>query len=444
MRFDAKTCAAEATESIEKLNDEQRGFFVSVLTNVENGTGGAYYLDGGPGRGKSFLLKTVVNYFRGMKKIVLCCASTGFVAVMYDGGRTAHNLFRLPVKDDPYDLSPIECDVRNHSQRASLLKSADLIIWDEFIMMHRQNVEAVDAMLRRIRNEPEKVFGGILFIGAGDFRQIPPIIPFATRETIVQASVKSSFLWKHFLKYTLRIPVRQLADVEYAEFCDRIGNGTENGEDGLVILRNISVTTDVTQFLNFVFPDMELGQLSAKDNAVLSVKNSDVDHFNSYLLPKLTGETVPLFSSDTLDDSCGAKDIFQNDMDIDFFHSLNRPNIPPHEIKLKAGCHCYIVRNICPEDGLLNNTQVEVVSINKSLVQVKLLDNEKIFWIPRISFSIELKNKKLRVLRKQFPLRLCYAKTINRSQGATLSKGGLDLRNPVFFPRTASCCLDEI
>ncbi|XP_055347620.1 uncharacterized protein LOC129594821 [Paramacrobiotus metropolitanus] len=97
MQFDAKTCAAEATESIEKLNDGQRGFFVSVLTNVENGTGGAYYLDGGPGRGKSFLLKTVINYFRGMKKIVLCCASTGFVAVMYDGGRTAHNLFRLDV-----------------------------------------------------------------------------------------------------------------------------------------------------------------------------------------------------------------------------------------------------------------------------------------------------------------------------------------------------------
>lgn len=106
--------------------------------------------------------------------------------------------------------------------------------------------------------------------------------------------------------------------------------------------------------------------------------------------------------------------------------------MPPHELKLKPGSHCYIVRNISPEDGLLNNTRVEVLSINKSMLNVRIIETDKTFCIHRISFSIELKKNKVKFIRKQFPLRLCYATTVNRSQGATLHRGGLDIRTPPF------------
>src|SRR4051812_28933073 len=53
-------------------------------------------------------------------------------------------------------------------------------------------------------------------------------------------------------------------------------------------------------------------------------------------------------------------------------------------------------------------------------------------YIPRI----ELTGKKTRwpftLKRRQFPVRLCYAMTINKSQGQTLSFVGIYLKQPVF------------
>lgn len=52
--------------------------------------------------------------------------------------------------------------------------------------------------------------------------------------------------------------------------------------------------------------------------------------------------------------------------------------------------------------------------------------------IPRICLT--LKNVKLPFVleRRQFPVRVCYAMTINKSQGQTLSQVGVYLKSPVF------------
>ena len=58
--------------------------------------------------------------------------------------------------------------------------------------------------------------------------------------------------------------------------------------------------------------------------------------------------------------------------------------------------------------------------------------------IPRILFEINHRNRKRRivqfkVMRRQYPLRLCYAMTINKSMGQTLKKVSIDLRVSVFM-----------
>ena len=118
-------------------------------------------------------------------------------------------------------------------------------------------------------------------------------------------------------------------------------------------------------------------------------------------------------------------------MNEDFCKSVHVSNAPPHELKLCEGMECYITRNLCPDDGLLNNTLVEVLSITRNLKKV-LVSTGKIHYIPRINFTLELPRKMLSVLRKQFPLRAAYVRTVNRSQGATLDRSGLDLREEPF------------
>ena len=212
-------------EHYKNLNHEQRTVFRKIRTTIDEQTSQAYYIDGGPGRGKSFLLRTLVYYTRSTGKIALCCASSGFVAVMYPGGRTAHNLFKIPVKEDEYDMIKIECDIPNSSQRAELFRQTSLIVWDEITMMNKHNIEAVDTVMRKIRNS-DIPFGGIVFVGAGDFRQIPPIVRNGTVEDIISSSIKFSPIWKSFQIHGLSIPVRQQQDKEFAELVDKISNGT--------------------------------------------------------------------------------------------------------------------------------------------------------------------------------------------------------------------------
>ena len=93
---------------------------------------------------------------------------------------------------------------------------------------------------------------------------------------------------------------------------------------------------------------------------------------------------------------------------------------------------CYILRNISPNHGLLNNTMARVVSCTRNLTRVIVIETGTVHQIPRISFTIKLGKKNFSILRKQFPLRAAYAKTVNRCQGATLDRTGVDTRDEPF------------
>ena len=83
-------------------------------------------------------------------------------------------------------------------------------------------------------------------------------------------------------------------------------------------------------------------------------------------------------------------------------------------------------------DGIVNNTMVRIVSCTRSLIKVVVIEKGTVHFIPRINFTITLGKKNFSILRKQFPLRAAYAKTINRGQGATLDKTGVDIREEPF------------
>jgi hypothetical protein len=101
-----------------------------------------------------------------------------------------------------------------------------------------------------------------------------------------------------------------------------------------------------------------------------------------------------------------------------------------------------VMRNISVEDRLMNNTKVIVRGISRHLITVEILPERRHLVIPRIVFHFIMRSG-LVIERRQFPLRLCYAITVNKSQGQTLNKVCLDLREPPFAHRqlyiVASC-----
>lgn len=117
---------------------------------------------------------------------------------------------------------------------------ADLIIWDEAPMMHRNAFKTVDRTFQDImksanENLNSDVFGGKVVVLGGDFRQILSVIPKAGREMIVSSSLQWSYIWKRCHVFLLKINMRlfnhsnaeQRTELEqFAKWVSDVGEGT--------------------------------------------------------------------------------------------------------------------------------------------------------------------------------------------------------------------------
>ncbi|KAD4981963.1 hypothetical protein E3N88_18634 [Mikania micrantha] len=80
-------------------------------------------------------------------------------------------------------------------------------------MTHRHCFEALDRTLRDILRTQHlsnefKVFGGIVVVFGGDFRQILPVIPIGSRHDIVNSSLNFSYLWNYCKVLKLNVNMR--------------------------------------------------------------------------------------------------------------------------------------------------------------------------------------------------------------------------------------------
>ncbi|XP_074349662.1 uncharacterized protein LOC141689279 [Apium graveolens] len=164
------------------LNKEQLHDYASIIDNIENGKGGVFFVYDSEGCGKTFMWNTLCCKLRSVGKVVLPVASSDIAATLLPGGRTAHSRFHIPLKVDEYLVSGI----KHGNELGELLKHTSLIIKDEAPMQHQHATKSVDRNLRDIITllDPERAsppFGGITIIFEGDFRQILPVIPKASR-----------------------------------------------------------------------------------------------------------------------------------------------------------------------------------------------------------------------------------------------------------------------
>ena len=144
--FQREDLDAEFRKMLPALNsksgNEQRAVFYRIVGAVISGRCVQMYLGGKSGRGKTWLINAVTAYLRLQGKVVLCCASTGIASINHTSGYTAHNLFKIPVEAHDVDTrTGLSCCVDGGSSRGNLLAAADLIIWDEFAMSKKRDVQ---------------------------------------------------------------------------------------------------------------------------------------------------------------------------------------------------------------------------------------------------------------------------------------------------------------
>ena len=196
------------------LNNEQRIAYERILHSVDDNTGEMFMINGSGGTGKTFLYKVICSKLRSEGSIVLCIASSGIATLLLPGGCTAHSMFKIPI--DGISSSSICCIPKN-SMRADLMRAAKCIVWDEIVPQHRYAIEALDRTLRDLRDN-DNTFGGITLLMGGDFQQTLPVLPKASREQVLDATVTRSYLWNDIELIHLHQNMRLRDDPDAEEF----------------------------------------------------------------------------------------------------------------------------------------------------------------------------------------------------------------------------------
>ncbi|XP_031116659.1 uncharacterized protein LOC116020319 [Ipomoea triloba] len=408
MAYDREALKQEHESLVSKLTDEQLSIYKKVIQDVQSNKGGLFFVYGYGGTGKTFLWRTMSAALRSKGEVVLNVASSGIASLLLPGGRTAHSRFAIPISINEDST----CNIKQGSPLAELIVKAKMIIWDEAPMMHKHCFEALDRTMRDLMRfshskSSEMTFGGKTVVLGGDFRQILPVIPKGTRQDIVQASINSSYLWNNceVLRLTKNLRLRGITIGEEVEKLETFANWIADLGDGKLGQNNDGECNIVipSQFVlqNEGDPIKEITYLSCD-----SVCKSDT---NANMLSEV--HTT------------------------EFLNSLRCSGVPNHSLTLKVGSPIMLLRNIDHSLGLCNGTRLIVTKLGNHVIEAQILCGNNAgtnVLIPRLALTPSDPRLPFKFQRKQFPVMLSYAMTINKSQGQTLSHVGLLLKKPVF------------
>ncbi|CAN1823380.1 ATP-dependent DNA helicase pif1 [Linum perenne] len=348
---------------------------------IETKKGKFFFLHGHGGTGKTFLYNCIISKVRSTGGISLVVASSGIAATLLPDGVTAHSRFKIPLEID--NLST--CTVKKGSDVAELLKSATLIVWDE------------------APGENYVPFGGKVVLLGGDFRQTLPVVPNGSREDNINATLPRSYLWTFCTLLHLRINMRITTNsinttpmfdgLTFPDWVLAVGNGTLHIRptrthampNNLITIPSpflIQTTTKpLDELISRMYPSFQKSYQSLqyiKSRAIVSPTNAVVSKINNILLAQIP---------------CPSKIYF-------------------NKLELKPFTVVMLLRNINPTSEMCNGTRILLTDLGEYVISGLI-----------VSGTLE---------GRQFPIRICYAMTINKSQGQTLDHVGIYLPKPVF------------
>ena len=351
-----------------------------------------YFISGSAGSGKSTFLK-----YLELKsdKTIVKLAPTG-VAALNIGGQTIHSFFKLP----PRYLSSQAIENMGRDRKCAEI---DILVIDEISMVRADVFDAIDILLRKNKNS-SKPFGGIPVIVMGDIFQLPPIVGndpnlnkvFKDRYNSPWFFDSNAYANGNFQELSLKIPRRQ-SDPIY-----------------LSLLENVRSGNDIENTIQSFNQELRTRGVKQSKVVTLATTNKIVNNINSEkLAEKLTSSfiykgriegTFPFNSLpvlETLELKVGAQVMFQK----------NHPS------------HIWVNGSLGEITYLSNNTIQAQVNGQEVNIELETWEN--------IKYEYDKNSKKLIPFvvgtYTQFPIKLAWAITINKSQGKTYENIHIDL-----------------
>ena len=478
--YDSEKCNQRAIENITKMNDEQKQVYdgiINIINDEERALmpkGRCIFINAPGGTGKSFILKTICDFVRGNSERAIMVGASGIAALNFEGGRTAHSRFKIPLNI----LANSTCEIEKDSYLAKMIKESKVVIWDEAVMQDKHILECVDRTFRMLLGNAHTPFGGKCMILAGDFRQCIAIVRGGGYHQCCKASICNSYLWEHFEQYKLQHNMRILRQNPhltqeqknlFAQYLLDLGEGKRNNlVDPTLTLIPEQISTILKKYTrcnnNSREKEEELlrkvygKQYFAYRRRIESKKVTykELEHLFKRRILTTTNHHANVINNTALnmydryhktwefkaEDSFKEGDVLSSKhielLDTD----IQTTNAPPKTLRVKEGVPIMILRNVDPLRGLCNGTIGVVSKVTQKVIffyiaidnpenpngEPILVERSIVRWPNRIDNH----TTGIQVFRRQFPCRLAFGVTINKSQGQTLDRIGLYLEEPVF------------
>lgn len=431
---------AAAPKVVQTLSPEQAAAVAAAKA------GKSLFITGPGGTGKSHLLQVLVKELKQMGREVALTALTGCAALLLS------NMPNMPVKAKTLHSwagvglgrgsleSLVRGIVTNYHKKKNWVKT-DVLIVDEVSMLTPSLLDLLDKIGRHVRKRPFQPMGGLRVIFVGDFHQLPPV----GRDDPDKVFAFQSPVWPQLVQETIQLKtIFRQADPVFQKVLEEARVGALSAESFALLEGRKSTAWKGQQ----IRPTL------------LFTRNADVDAINEKHFEKLAGDAVAF----------RAKTVFsrpdQTEAGLDKFRStpsskneggngsvseaaLQRlvefmDKDAPYEahLELKVGAQVMLVRNVDPDLGLVNGSRGVVLRFSEATgwpivrfvggatVEVKPQqwesDTDPSFW------------------REQIPLRLAWASTIHKAQGASLDSALVDIGKATFEYGQAYVALSRV
>ena len=441
-------------DEVARLNKKQYQFVAEFLFHLKSGPSDEqimWFLSGGAGVGKTtavnVLYEGVRRYFNSLPNEdhsslqIVKCAYTGKASHQVQG-YTIHTLFKMPFGEEkkkeglnPHKLAELQ----------DLLGNLKVLVIDEISMVDNSMWLDISTRLQKIMKN-KIPFGGVHVLAVGDLFQL---LPFKGRplwrmgdvqNNVVQGAPIGAIggnIWEEKIKlFEFDEIMRQRDEKPWAEFLNRLRESGLSDQDCEYIKEQI-IDKD-----HAIIPDA----------SYITLTNDHAEFFNDqwFMLSPPDKQFIINCEDDPTKNAPTSLEMrahFKKKATPSDLRNL------PGILKLAIGQEYDFVTNLDIADGLTNGTpciakkyqvriaiktkEREIVWVDPQDPRVGKMRRQKYahlynsdipkHWLPVLKETVNC--SKWFFIRKQFPLRPSKARTVDRTQGATLNKVVVDFSN---------------
>lgn len=348
--------------------DQSKAF--DAITAARDGEHRVFFLTGGAGTGKSFMIQQIYKecVLKGLS--VALTATTGMAAQLIQG-RTLHSFCAILPRKGAIESTNADRRMRN----------TDMLIVDEVSMMNGELLDSVLARCRMAGHRPN-----ILFVG--DFLQLPPVEgTFAFEHDWWKTNVEVLKLTTSHRQDQHSAFFKALSDLRFAHYSTDL--------DELIKSRTVSSLPD--------------------DCVQLHSHNVNVDAINESKLKQIQQPEYSYMAS-----YWSPEDIVRD--------SLIKRFRLQHLLSVRLGARVVFLLN--DADGRwVNGSTATVTACSEKGIRVKLDRCGYQYDVYPVTEENTDSNGMIDGRISQYPLRLAWALTVHKAQGMTMDRVGVNLDN---------------